>query len=371
MKRIEPEKRRKGLMFAAALAFGFLSPAFVSAESNSDVVARMELLEFQTRTLSQSLQALDGVFDGRGTGAPPLLPPAEIGEEPVLVVAQRRETAALNVRLSQLEEQMRVLVGQVEGLQFQMTQFQTLIERMQEDTEFRFQQLEGGASGKTDAATRSGGAMLSGGLPQDNGLANEVAGGTPHDANPTSPVDLGGEALPSSAEGLDADSSGFIFGADGDRLGGSTANITQGGQALELDFDPGTLVTDADADAQYSAGFEALMQGDYLFAQNQFRQFVDLFPAHPLAPDATNWLGESLLRSAQYDEAAQVLFEGFQRYETSTRAPDLLLNLGVALAGAGETDTACRTFGEVSRRFPNMGDVFSSRVNTEMAKARC
>ncbi len=357
-------------MFAAALMLGIFTPAFVNAGSNSDVVARVELLELQTRTLSQSLQALDGVFDGRSGVAPSLVPPANIGQEPVLVVAQRRETAALNLRLSQIEEQMRVLVGQVEGLQFQMTQFQTLIERMQEDNEFRFQQLEGGASGKTDAVTQSGGATLPGGLPQDNALSNEVAS-TPHDIDPTRPVDLGGEALPPPVEGFDADNSGIVFGADGEGLGGSTANITQGGQALELGFDPGAVITDADADAQYSAGFEALMQGDYLFAQTQFRQFVDLFPEHPLAPDATNWLGESLLRSAQYDEAAQVLFEGFQLYETSTRAPDLLLNLGIALAGAGETDTACRTFGEVSRRFPNMGDVFSSRVSTEMAKARC
>ncbi len=369
MKNTKPDRQGKKLLFAAALMLGVFSPAFVNAGSNSDVVARVELLEFQAQTLSQSLRVLGAEFDGRGTGAPSLLPPANIGEEPTLVVAQRRDTAALNLRLSQIEEQMRIMVGQVEGLQFQMTQFQTLIERMQEDNEFRFQQLEGGASGKTDAATQSGGDMLSGGLPQDNGLANDVSN-TPHEINPASPVDLG-ERDPGSAENGFEEGSEFIFGANGDGLSSSTATVTQGGQALDLNFDPGTLVSDEDADAQYRAGFEALMQGDYLFAQNQFRQFVDLFPEHPLAPDATNWLGESLLRSAQYDDAAQVLFEGFQLYETSTRAPDLLLNLAIALAGAGELDTACRTFGEVSRRFPNMGDVFSGRVSSEMAKAQC
>ena len=57
-------------------------------------------------------------------------------------VAQSRDVAQLNVRLSALEEQIRILTGQVEGLQFQMTQYQTLIERLQEDIDFRFGQID-------------------------------------------------------------------------------------------------------------------------------------------------------------------------------------------------------------------------------------
>jgi len=131
------------------------------------------------------------------------------------------------------------------------------------------------------------------------------------------------------------------------------------------------LVTSADADAQYRAGYEAVIQGDYLFAETQFRQFVALFPDHPQAADATNWLGEALLQRQQYDEAAQVLFEGFQTYQNTTRAPDLLLKLGIALVGAQERDTACRTFGEALKRFPAMDGAFRARVNEEMTRARC
>src|SRR5690606_29816815 len=55
---------------------------------------------------------------------------------------QGNDLAGLQVRLSQLEEQQRINSGQIEGLQFQLTQLQSLIERMQEDNEFRFQRLE-------------------------------------------------------------------------------------------------------------------------------------------------------------------------------------------------------------------------------------
>lgn len=143
------------------------------------------------------------------------------------------------------------------------------------------------------------------------------------------------------------------------------------GQALDLEFGTGDLVTDADADAQYRAGYDAVVQGDYAFAEAQFRQFVALFPDHPLAPDATNWLGEALLQRGEFGDAAQVLFDGFQRYESSTRAPDLLLKLGIALAGAGERETACRAFTEVLRRFPANGGAFEARVAQEQAAAQC
>jgi hypothetical protein len=49
---------------------------------------------------------------------------------PLPAAAQSQQTAQLTVRIQELEEQIRLLTGQVEGLQFQLTQMQTLLERM-------------------------------------------------------------------------------------------------------------------------------------------------------------------------------------------------------------------------------------------------
>jgi len=63
---------------------------------------------------------------------------------PEFVFAQSKEEAQLAVRVQQLEDQVRTLTGQIEGLQFTLTQMQTQLQKMQDDNEFRFQQLEGG-----------------------------------------------------------------------------------------------------------------------------------------------------------------------------------------------------------------------------------
>ncbi len=126
---------RAGL-FAAALAAGMAMPVLVNAEGTNDVSARLDALQMRSQALSQSLEAMGAPAAGFG------LNPAPAFSGEVVQVAQSRETAQLNLRLSQLEEQIRVLTGQVEGLQFQMTQYQTLLERLQEDIDFRFGQLD-------------------------------------------------------------------------------------------------------------------------------------------------------------------------------------------------------------------------------------
>jgi len=300
---------------------------------------------------------------------------------PELVFAQSKQDAQLTVRVQELENTVRTLTGQVEGLQFTLTQMQEQLQKMQDDNEFRFQQLEGGKGGapkKTDAATPSGGATPTGALPQapageqtNTGDAAAPAG----DTTTLPPVGAGGDIAPSD-DGAAMDSDGL--GESADPLvgkGGGTADLTlpDGGasQPLNLSLDTNAPLSNGDAEAQYKAGYDAITRGDYTFAEDQFRQFVALYPKDPQAPDATNWLGEALLQRQAYDEAADVLLTGFQNYEKSARAPDLLLKLGVALAGAGEQDTACRTFAEVSKRYPKQPPAFNSRLAQEKAKAQC
>jgi tol-pal system protein YbgF len=236
---------------------------------------------------------------------------------------------------------------------------------MAADNEFRFQELEGGAEGKPEAATDTGGATPAAELPQDQtalavpadpavtpvpGLETPVAGdplGTPMDNLPT--ADLGESQDPLIGTGE-----------------------TGAGQLGPLTLDSAaTAEPNADAQAQFNAGYDAVVRGDYAFAEEQFRQFVALYPTDPQAPDATNWLGEALLQRGAYDEAADVALTGFQNYPDSPRAPDLLLKVGVALSAVGERDAACRTFVEVRTRYQGLSQPFVDRLSQEEAKAEC
>jgi len=345
------------MAFTSTALLGAMAPAVVSAEELAPPAVRFALV--QTGSLEGRVDALQVAatdIGARLAGAFPL-PPArvDVTDERVQVAQSSRDIGSLNVRIGHLEEQFRILNGQVEGLQFQMTQLQTLIERMQEDNEFRFQALEGGGLGKTRAAPQSDGVMPLGGVPQ------------PLDTD--APIELGGvETI--IDPGTDED---FTMGGVEQGLGSlpSGALALPPGQPLDILQTAEGLITDADADAQYRAGYDAVVRGEYEFAEEQFRQFIALFPEHQSVPDATNWLGEALLQRGEYDAAADILLTGFQNYPNSTRASDMLLKLGMALAGAGEMDTACRTFSEVLRRYPSRPAVFKERLIAESAKAQC
>lgn len=316
------------LLAGAAIGapFGFGTP--MSENQVNGFEARIDLLESDARGLANRLN---------------IVPRGTINEPPVRLAQNNRAAAQINVRLDMLEGQMRLLNGQVEGLQFQLTQLQTLIANMQQDNEFRFQELEGGSLGKTEAVTQSGSETLASELPLDSDFGAEI--------------DLGEGGF----ETLDLDG-----GENGLDLTPDTV-----GQPFDLMVQSGTVVQTGDADAQYAAGFEAVTSGDYAFAEEQFRQFIALFPEHPNAANATHWLGETLLQRGQYEEAAELLLEGFELYPNSVKAPDMLLKLGVALSKAGERETACRTFVEALRRYPNNSKAYLRRIVQEQQGAQC
>jgi tol-pal system protein YbgF len=279
--------------------------------------------------------------------------------------AQNQNAAQLAVQIQEMQEQIRLLTGQVEGLQFQLTQMQTLIERMTEDNEFRFQQLEGGGSGKPQAATDAGTPAPQ--LPQtetDTGSIQQL---------PTSPGGL--EPVPGEGEPMDfglSDSQDPLLNGGQGTLGTLDEGVNLGGsRPLDLSLDGGAKVSSGDAQAQYEAGYEAIVRGDYAFAQEQFEQFVALYPDDPQAADATNWLGEALIQQGRYDDAALVLAEGYKKFEADKRAPDLMLKLGVALNGTDQKELACRTFFTLEKRFLDLSAAFKQRLGEEKSKAQC
>lgn len=277
-----------------------------------------------------------------------------------LHVAQSRELAQINVRLDQLEEQMRVLTGQVEALQFQLSQLQALIERMQQDYEFRFQELEGTGGGASQVAPPSSGTTTT---PAPVG-ADESR--LPAET-PTASTDVGNTLDPMVIEPGNTEA-GTLGSLPADLF---EQPLPEEGIAGEASLGPSDRVSDADAQAQFNAGFDAMQRGDFEFAEVQFSQFVGLYGNHRMAPAATVLLGEALLRQSKFEEAAQALVAGYEGYPNSEAAPEMLLKLGVALVGAGERETACRTFIEILRRYPSQPSDFYDELADQQRAAQC
>lgn len=315
---------------------------------------------------------------GVGLGAPAaqaqnLSPPGELGGLTYnnaggrILVAQADSTQFI-VRIQQLEEQIRVLNGQVDGLTFQITQLQEILNRLQEDSEFRFQQLEGGALGKTDAATQAGGVTQPGALPQNP--AQSLEDNAPLTVIP----EQGVQPLPGEIEFDPTFDDGSVGESADPLLGtGQTGGIDLvTGLPINLSYDPrATSTGNADADAQYRAGYEAFLAGDHAFAEDQLGQFIDLYPADPQVADASGLLGDVLIARGAYAEAADILVEAYQKNPDHPRAPELLLKLGVSLAGVGERETACRTYAEINRRYAGAVASLQPRLDEERARAEC
>ena len=88
-----------------------------------------------------------------------------------------------------------------------------------------------------------------------------------------------------------------------------------------------------DPDELYRNSYQFILSGDYGTAEAGFRDHIARFPTDPKAADAHYWLGESLLGQKKYRDAAEVFLAANHDYPDSAKAPDMLLKLGVSLNG--------------------------------------
>lgn len=288
-------------------------------------------------------------------------------------------------RITALEEQIRSLAGTVEELNFQILQMQEQMRKMQEDNEFRFQELE---QKKTDAGSSG----------QDG-----VASAVPADPAPQPSTGQAQGAVPSVEEIIveeDAQQTGAPTGEPERTFGTITfdekGNVTGGSvgdQAAEepvgasTPLDPviaedaspakpdetvvAALPTSDDPDELYRNSYEFILSGDYGTAEAGFRNHITRFPDDPKTADAHFWLGESLLGQKKYRDAAEVFLAANKEYPSSKKAPDMLLKLGVSMAGLDQHDVACATFAEIGKRYPDIGGPLKQRVKQEQALAAC
>ena len=257
------------------------------------------------------------------------VPPLNIPTRTLAVPVQ-----AADPRVGQLEEQLRVMNGRIEELNFLVLELQEMLRKQQKDNEFRFQELEGGK----------------GAVPQQNG----DAGGAVAPLDPQTDV-----AATEPATGAPEQNLGTVtFDANGNPIGG---NIVAGA-AIPAGLGDGEL---------FDASYNLVLAGDYSAAESALKEHVSRFPKSKRASDAKYWLGESQLGQEKYADAAENFLAISKNFPKSERAPEALLKLGVSMAALKKNDIACATFAEVARRYPNADAALKSRIDTERAAAQC
>jgi tol-pal system protein YbgF len=328
----------------------------------------------------------------------------------------------LTVRLDRLEGALRQLTGTIEQLQYRNQQLEMQLKRVQDDTEYRFQQM-GGKGGSAPvpsqpnspavAPGRSPG-MAPGGPPASAtpGRRSDVFDPSQQPNAPGAPRTLGNQAAIAVPEpGQD---NGSTVGAPGGRAAGApldlstlagnnpapsqaapppmapppatvasaapmplpaspsagppppqARNVSPGGPQLA------TLPPSATPQDEYDMAYGYVLHKDYALAEQAFRDFVGKYPNERLVPDAQYWLGESLFQQQRYRDAAESFLGVSTKFERAGKAPDALLRLGQSLAAMNQKEAACATLAEIGRKYPRASAGVKRGVTQEQSRVHC
>ncbi len=284
-----------------------------------------------------------------------------INKDRPVILAQ---SADAELRVQQLEEQLRQLNGRVEEMSFQILQMQEQMRKAQEDNEFRFQDLEKGTK-KSGLSTK----------PDDGtDVANTSGEQSPDASALDESVDNGGAAA-NADPGLGqpaVDLGSVKFDSNGNVIGADASQPADGADSMETVIENNQQTASADnPDALYQGAYEQILAGDYSGAEGQFRAYINSQPEGAKIADANFWLGESQYSQGKYNEAAKTFLNAYKTYGKSQKAPEMLLKLAMSLAALDSKDTACATLREVTKTYPKASRAIVSKVASEQKRLAC
>jgi tol-pal system protein YbgF len=298
----------------------------------------------------------------------------------------------LGVRIDRIENALRTLTGTVEQLQYRNQQLEMQLKRMQDDTEYRLQQL---GSKSAPARAQSPGVPMAPAAAPENGRRSDEFDPALHPNAPGVPRTLGNPSIV-------APEPAAPVGASNDRPAGQPLDLsTLAGNAGQVpaasvpaapisNAEPvtttrqppprnvgaagprlATLPPSATPQDEYDLAYGYVLHKDYALAEQAFRDFMRKYPDERLVPDAQYWLGESLYQRQRYRDAAEAFLAVSTKYEHAGKAPGSLLRLGQSLAALHQKEAACATLGEVARKYPKAPASVKRGVEQEIKKAHC
>ena len=330
-----PRLRRALLVAAAAFAMAgqSVSPVFAQTSNNQALVEQVNRLQRELSTLQ--------LYVYRGE-KPPESAVAEIYGSSGGGVG-KTQAARIDLRLSQMESEMRALTGQLEEQSFRIDRMNQRLEKLVADVDARLRNLEQRTGGRPAQTS-------------DLGASQAYQRGEGGQSGTLGTVSEDSVAAVRSGEQVEAGSAVSSVAAPAGEAGSAQTAYA---------------MTGATAEEQYSQAFSLLSQANYDQAEQALQSFLQQHPDHRLAGNAKYWLGETHYVRGHYQDAAVAFAEGYQTYPNSTKAPDNLLKLGKSLSALGETNDACGTYGELLRRFPNATPTILKQADQERRRLAC
>ena len=226
--------------------------------------------------------------------------------------------ADAEIRMSNLESEMRRLTGQLEEVSHGMARMLQRLDGLVKDVDFRLTEIEHR-------------------LSKAPGKAAKTAATT---------------------------------GAAGSEASPPIANAEKQNQQTEAT--PATTVLPQGTPIErYNYAYSLLTKMRLQDAETAFLEFLAQHGDDPLAGNAQYWLGETYYARQNLGEAARTFLIGIQRYPNSSKAPDSMLKLGISLSKLGKVEDACAAFLEMQRKFANLRSQVRKRMLREMKAVGC
>jgi tol-pal system protein YbgF len=264
-------------------------------------------------------------------------------------LAQAADPARLadfEVRLQQLEEELRGLTGRIEQLEYGQRTLEQRFDQLVGDLDQRLRSLEQGAPGG-----EAGGATA----PLARARPPQPAPAAPRTSTPA----------PAPAQQQQEQQ-------HEQTLGQVPQSAVLGLPRPEPSAIPPPQTREVTPQKQYDAAVDLLRAGDYAGADRGLQLFLDLNPGHPLAANAAYWQAESQYVRKNYAAAAASFARNYRTYgRNAAKAPDNLLKLGMSLDALGEKDKACLSYAELEKEFPDAPAQIQQALARERSHAGC
>ncbi len=310
--------------------------------------------------------------------------------------------ARMQLRIQQLESQIRNLTGQLEEANFQMRQMALRLDRLVGDVDFRLQNLEraGGLSPTSELPGTIQTGQVQGQLPsqavaQQAGTTVISSSGATIAASDL-PVATGGELQPGQQPLAFMRQSEI----ENPQQGPSTASPSIAPEALARRAEPtivpapsaapapasvsaqpastsgpatqqASILPEGTTQDQYRFAFDLVRKQQFPEAEQALRAFVDTHSEHDLAGNAMYWLGETYYAQQRYRDSAAVFVDAYSNYPKGAKASHSLLKLGMSLGALGKTEAACTSFQELRKKFPETEERVLRKADSESRKLGC
>ncbi|MDA0781217.1 MAG: tol-pal system protein YbgF [Rickettsiales bacterium] len=216
------------------------------------------------------------------------------------------------VRIDEIEEKLRDLMGKIEQNQFNITNALKQIQKVSQDIDFRLSEMEKKQT--------------------HNSLGSNINSPAPNtNANDKKEPELVGKLENATRE--------------------SVAPI--------------------DENDQYDKAFMYLRNAEYDKAESMLKAFIDNNAESSLISNAYYWLGETFYVRENFEQSAVNFLKGYQKLPKGNKAADNLLKLAMSLNKMNKKKEACTTFTKLEKEFPEAEKAIKDKVSEEKKAINC